>query len=134
MFTYNENIEKRLHGGYIDIALTTTNEKEMLELIKVENPFVNRNLAKNENTPLNIMHTLLDEYPAYRMCTYMAKNKKIDKEIKEKLFVIGRTIYKDSLLTEELNKIFKTPKIEQIKNNIENHFLTLFSYIKKLNP
>ena len=110
MFIYKENLEKRLRGGYIDIALTTTNEKEMLELLKVKNPFVNRNLAKNKNVTLKIMHILLDEHPAYTMCVYMAKNENINRDIIDKLFFIGSTIYKESMLTEDLNNIFSKEK------------------------
>ena len=107
MFKYTEDTEERLHGGYIDIALTTESEEEMFELIKVKNPFANRNLAKNENTTLKVMHELLlDDNAAYTMCIYMAKNKNIDENIKERLFEIGRTMYKDSRLTEDLNNIF----------------------------
>ena len=107
MFKYREDIEKRLRGGYIDIALITESEEEMFELMKIKNPFVNRNLAKNVNVTENVMLELLDKYPAYTMCIYIARNKNINKVIKDKLLEIGKTIYKDSLLTSDLESIFK---------------------------
>ena len=110
MFKYTEDIEKRLRGGYIDIALTTNSEEEMFELMKIKNPFVNRNLAKNENVTKKVLNELLDNYAAYTMCIYIAKNKNIDDGIKDKLFNIGETVYKDSLLTSDLESIFKLSK------------------------
>ena len=105
MFKYDENIKNRLHGDYVDTALTTDNEEEMFELLKLKNPFVNRNLAKNKNSTLKVLTELVDNHVAYTMCVYLAKNKNIDDSIIEKLFKIGEGEYKDSQFTSDMNSI-----------------------------
>ena len=88
------------------LALITIDLDEMKELLKVKNPFINRELAKNTNISPEIMHILVDEYPAYTMLINLAKNPCIDQDIIDKLYVISDGIYKDSLFRSDLDSIF----------------------------
>ncbi len=95
MFVYNQERDSQLGitgeklENVQDIAINSTSENEMFELLKIRNPFVNRSLAKNTNLTLKIMHTLLDNYSAYTMNINLAKNTSINQDIKDKLYVIA---------------------------------------------
>ncbi len=90
------------------VALNTKSEDEMIELIGNKNPFINRAIAKNINITEVVMDTLLlDENSAYTMNINLAKNKNITTRIVDRLYQIAATQYKDSMLKEDLDSIFK---------------------------
>ena len=78
----------------------------MVELLKNNNPFVNRELAKNINLTESLIKMLLDHYAAYTMLINLAKNESLSSEGKDQLYKIAGTKYKDSMLKEDLDFIF----------------------------
>ena len=109
MFIYSESNKKKflVNEKLEKLAKETLIEEEMFELIKIENPFINREIAKNVNITVEVMNCLLqDKYSAYTMNTHIAKNPKLTKEIKEKLYLIADNQYKESTMREELDLIF----------------------------
>lgn len=127
----NENkLSGELVENYKNIALTTENEEEMLELIKFSNPFINREIAKNTNITIKVMNELLDNHSAYTMDIYIAKNKNITDEIKAKLYDISENQYKDSLMKKELDNYFNENKhlVPNITSNSENSLNITYSF------
>lgn len=113
MFKYdiNENYQVL---GFCDnenplkiLAKTTNNEDELFELLKMKDPFINREIAKNTNITINIINELLTNHIAYTMCVILAKNKNISNETINRLYEISNNEYKESKLKEDLNSIFK---------------------------
>lgn len=115
MFKYDENekeiyndISRSTKNELTEIATNTSNEEEMFEITKTNNPFLMRALAKNKNITKKVSIYILKEYTAYTMCTILAKNNIVDEEIKNLLYSIAiEGIYKDSMLKQDLDIIFK---------------------------
>jgi hypothetical protein len=128
MFKFEENKKeeyKTISGENQEIikniALNTNNEEEMFEIIKTKNPLFVRTLAENKNLTKKIALYILDNCTAYTMCINLAKNSAIvDKDIYNKLYYIAtKGEYKDSMLKENLDLIFKVNKNSYFKKYID---------------
>lgn len=114
MFKFDENsyggsfLEKNEKVQEIfDLALNTSNEEEMFELLKFKDPFVNRKLAQNTNLTEPVMMEMLSKYIAHTMCMYIANNPNVTEIVKARLYEISENEYKDSIMKEPLDEIFK---------------------------
>lgn len=115
MFKYEENQKEKymnISGYYHDeikrIALNTPYEEEMFELTKTKNPFVMRELVKNKYITKKVSLHLIKEHCAYTMLVNLAKNNIVNEEIKKELYIVATEgEYKDSLLKQDLDNIFK---------------------------
>lgn len=140
MFKYDENIDTmdlRIRAKLETLAFSTRNESEMEELLKYNNPFINRQLALNRNLPLKIINTMLFNHeivePAYTMLTYIAQHPKLQGKHVEQLYKLAETEnYKKSRFKEDIDQIFKLRKEQNNNNNdltlSEKRFLSIYIY------
>lgn len=112
MFKYEENKEYTYFGYGDDdnplkiLAKTTCNLEEIKELLKIKNPFLKRDIAKNPNLTEELIEEMLLNYSAYTMNTILAKHPKMNEKLKDILYDIATNQYKELMLKIDLDAIF----------------------------
>jgi hypothetical protein len=110
-----------LESNFKHLLQNSTDMEEINEYIDMDNPFINREIAKNTNISEEIMENLL-KHSAFTMNLILAHNPNITNKIKEQLYSISENEYKDSMLKKDLDAIFSGNEAHIAKNILFNLF------------